>query len=104
MRLETGEVQRREPRFSSGRLCPRPVRLSVFSFPEGGAAQAVLSVHLSVPITHLSCKGHRVRLLFQLELLGELEAAAARVFAGDADAALLSQVAAPTPAKLQVMI
>ncbi|XP_019743079.1 synaptonemal complex protein 2-like isoform X2 [Hippocampus comes] len=65
------------------------VQPDAFSFPEGGAARAVLGVHLSVPITHLSRKGRRVRLLFRPELLGELEAAAARVFGGDDDAASL---------------
>ncbi|XP_061523061.1 synaptonemal complex protein 2-like [Phycodurus eques] len=47
---------------------------------EGSRAQAVLSVQLKIPIMHLSSKGHRVKLLFRPELLGELEAAAARVF------------------------
>ncbi|XP_051909969.1 synaptonemal complex protein 2-like [Hippocampus zosterae] len=71
---------------------------------EGGALQAVLSVHLSVAITHLSCKGRRVRLLFRPELFEELEAATARVFAGDGEAASSSQVAAPTPTGLRVAI
>ncbi|XP_061661299.1 synaptonemal complex protein 2-like isoform X2 [Syngnathoides biaculeatus] len=52
---------------------------------ERSGAQAVLSVQLKIPIVHLSSKGHRVKLLFRPELLGELEAAAARVFTGEGD-------------------
>ncbi|XP_049604872.1 synaptonemal complex protein 2-like isoform X3 [Syngnathus scovelli] len=47
---------------------------------EGGEAQAILTVLLKSPITHLDSKGRRVQLRFKSELLGELEAAAARVF------------------------
>ncbi|XP_061122372.1 synaptonemal complex protein 2-like [Syngnathus typhle] len=58
-------------------------RFQVFLFPEGGEAQAILTVHLKSPITHLDSKGSRVQLRFKPELLEELEAAAASVFPGE---------------------
>ncbi|XP_037136361.1 synaptonemal complex protein 2-like [Syngnathus acus] len=50
---------------------------------EGGEAQVILTVLLKSPITHLDSKGSRVQLRFKPELLGELEAAAAKVFPGE---------------------
>ncbi|KAM9775374.1 synaptonemal complex protein 2-like isoform 2-T5 [Syngnathus typhle] len=50
---------------------------------DGGEAQAILTVHLKSPITHLDSKGSRVQLRFKPELLEELEAAAASVFPGE---------------------
>ncbi|XP_077365089.1 synaptonemal complex protein 2-like isoform X2 [Festucalex cinctus] len=47
---------------------------------EGSGDQVVLSVHLKLPIMHLGVNGHRVKLFFQPELLGELKAAAAGIF------------------------
>ncbi|XP_077411057.1 synaptonemal complex protein 2-like isoform X3 [Vanacampus margaritifer] len=53
---------------------------------EGNGDQAVLSVRLKVAIMHMGVNGHRVKLLFRPELLGELKAAAAGVFTGEQEA------------------